>query len=411
MTELDRPDILYLVHRIPFPPDKGDRIRAFQVLRYLSARANVHLACLADEPTDSSAVAALRKICRRVAVVPLGAWRWVRALVSLVRGQTVTQGAFSSPELRAVLRAWVKETRFHAVLASASSMVPYLQLPELNHLPAVVDLVDVDSLKWSSYVDTIRGPKKWLYGLESRRLQRLEKAIPDWARAVTLVSEAEANLYRGLCPTGSIQAVRNGVDLDFFQTRLPTATCAGSANGSGQNGQTCVFVGALDYWPNVQGITWFCREVWPEIHRSRPDTQLTLVGRRPVPEVQRLGHLPGVSVLGQVPDVRPHLAKATLVVVPLNLARGIQNKVLEALAMGKATVVSPGALEGLDAEDGVHLLAASNPTEWIRTVVGLLDNPQMRQTLGAAGRCFVEQHHRWEKCLAPFDQLLDLPLR
>ena len=395
-----RPDLLYLVHRVPFPPDKGDRIRAFHILRHLSGRARVHLACLADEPTGPGTVEALRPYCERVAVVRLGRWsRWRRALGSLAWGGTATEGVFRSPELRAVLNAWSRQTHFHVALASASSMVPYLRLPGLQGVPAVIDLVDVDSQKWFDYAAAGRGPRAWLYRLEGRRLRRLEQGLPSWARAVTLVSAAEAAIYRQFCADGVVRAVVNGVDLDYFQAR-PQA-----------RGQTCVFVGALDYRPNVDAACWFCQEVWPDIHRRRPEARVQLVGRRPTPAVRRLAELPGVEVVGQVPDVRPHLASAAVAVVPLRIARGMQNKVLEALAVARAAVVSPQALEGLHARPGTDLLTASSAGEWVEAVVGLLDDPGRRQRLGEAGRRYVEEHHCWEECLDPFGALLDLPTR
>lgn len=397
VSDHTRPDILYLVHRMPYPPDKGDRIRAFQVLRHLARKAAVHVACLADEPVDAATLEGLRNACHRLAVVSLGTGgRWGRTLGSLVLGRTASEGAFSSSELRGVLRTWCRHIRFQACLVSASSMVPYLHLPELRTVPAVIDLVDVDSQKWLDYAEGSRGLKRWLYRLEGNRLRRLERDLPTWARAVTLVSDAEADLYRGFCAAGTVQVVRNGVDLEYFQPR----------DTAGEQG--CVFVGALDYRPNVEGAVWFCREVWPAIYRAWPQTTLSLVGRRPAPAVRDLARVPGVRVVGQVPDVRPYVAGAAVVVVPLQLARGLQNKILEALAMGKATVVSPEARKGVDTPTGVPVLTASSPQEWIEAVNRLLAHSEERRGLGTAGRRFVEQNHRWERNLKPLEGLLGL---
>ena len=260
MNVSSRADILFLAHRIPFPLDKGDRIRSFHLLKWLSARARVHLACLADEPAPAGWAEALGRYCVRTEVVPLGhRSRWVRAGCSLVQGRTVTEGAFDSPALHRMLRLWAGGTRFQAALASASSMVPYLRRHYLRDVPAVIDLVDVDSQKWFDYAEEGRGPRAWLYRTEGRRLRRLEQSLPDWARAVTLVSAAEAKLYRrSLSAPGSVHAISNGVALDDFRPR-PEAD---------EDGRDCVFVGALDYRPNVDGACWFCREVWPEVQRA-----------------------------------------------------------------------------------------------------------------------------------------------
>jgi sugar transferase (PEP-CTERM/EpsH1 system associated) len=276
-------------------------------------------------------------------------------------------------------------------------MVPYLRLPELRAVPAVIDVMDVDSQKWFDYAAATRGPRAWLFRTEGRRLRRLEQALPAWARAVTLVGAAEAALYREFCAPGEVRAVTNGVDLDYFRP------------GPQAEGPACVFVGALDYLPNVDAAEWFCREVWPTVLRRRPEAKFLLVGRRPAPAVQRLAALPGVEVVGQVPDVRPHVARAAVTVVPLRIARGIQNKALESLAMAKPTVVSPPTLAGLKAEPGVHLLCASSPAEWAAAVLRLFDDRDLCRRLGEAGRRYVEENHHWDRCLGPFADLLGLP--
>jgi sugar transferase (PEP-CTERM/EpsH1 system associated) len=394
------PAVLYLVHRFPYPTDKGDRIRAFHILQFLSSRASVHLACLSDEPFAEASLDALRRLCARVEAVPVGRWgRRFGALAALARGRTATEGAFRSPGLGRTLRRWAADTRFHAALASASSMVPYLRRPELRGVPVVVDLVDVDSQKWLDYAAASRGPSAWLYRTEGRRLRRLEQGLPSWARAVTLVSEAEADLCRRFCPDGEVAAVANGVDLAYFRPEPRAEEPA------------CVFVGALDYRPNVDGVCWFAQEVWPALHGRHPECKLYLVGRQPTAAVRSLRGRPGVELVGTVPDVRPYLARAAVAVVPLHIARGVQNKVLEALAMGKAVVASPQALQGVRARPGTHLLSAASVPEWGEAVTRLLADAGLRRRLGAAGREFVEAHHSWERCLEPLAALLGLEER
>jgi polysaccharide biosynthesis protein PslH len=398
-------NLLFLAHRVPYPPDKGDRIRTFNLLRYLERRARVHLACLADEPVSDEIRLALGRHCERVAILPVGGWRrWLRAGLSLVRGGTVSEGAFNIPALRTLLSRWASETRFDVALASASSIASYLRLPELRDVPAVIDLMDVDSQKWFDYAASRRGPRAWLYHTEGRRLRRLEQTVAAWAHAVTLVGEAEASLCRQFCQNGPIHAITNGVDLDYFHP----ASRATSDSGPLAK-WSCVFVGALDYLPNVEGSLWFCREVWPQVLRHRPEARLYLVGRRPSPAVQSLAALPGVELVGQVPDVRPYLAGSAVTVVPLQIARGVQNKVLESLAMARPTIASPQSLAGLNAQPGVHLLKASAPEEWRRTILALFDDPALGRRLGEAGRSYVEEHHCWERCLEPFAALLGVP--
>jgi sugar transferase (PEP-CTERM/EpsH1 system associated) len=337
-----------------------------------------------------------------VSVFPIeGLMRWVRAAASLAIGRTVSEGAFWSPAMARSLRDWSQNEGFDVVLLSSSALIPYARQSALRAIPTVVDLVDVDSQKWLDYAASAVPPKRWLYRAEGCRLRRIERGLPDWARGVTLVSEAELDIYRQIRPTGRAVAVTNGVDLEAFQP-MPQVD---------EEPARCVFVGALDYRPNVEGLNWFCRDVWPLVRARRPDAELTVVGRRPVPEVLRLGQLDGVRIIGPVADVRPDLARGTLAIVPLLIARGVQNKVLEAMAMGKAVVASPQARDGLFAEPGVHLRIATTPEEWVRVIGELLDDPDARCQLGEAARRYVVERHNWDRCLAPLGVILGLDPR
>ncbi len=337
----------------------------------------------------------LRSMCRRVAAVRLG-WlsRWARGAQHLAAGRTATEGLFASRRLRRVVSAWSEETRFDAVVVFCSSMAQYLDVPGLAGVPAVIDLVDVDSQKWLDYAARTYGVKRWVLGLEGRRLRRLETALADRAAAITLVSGAEADLYRSFCGRGRLLAVPNGVDLEYFR---PCTEVSGGGQAS------VVFVGALDYHANIDGVEWFCREVWPEVQRQRIGSVFRIIGSRPAPRVRSLGRLAGVEVVGEVADVRPFLAAASMVVAPLRVARGIQNKVLEALAMGKAVIASRQALEGLDVEPGVHAWEAVSAGAWVDGITSLFEHPEVCSRLGRAGRERMESHYRWEDRLRALD--------
>jgi sugar transferase (PEP-CTERM/EpsH1 system associated) len=398
------PNVLFLAHRVPYPPDKGDRIRTYHVLRFLSQRARVHLACLADEPVSDETKLALSRYCEQLAIVPVGGMmRWLRTGFSLLRGGTASEGAFHVPEFQTILRRWASEIRFDVSLASASSIAACLRLDKLQDVPAVIDLMDVDSQKWFDYAASHRGPRAWLYRTEGKRLRQLEQSLATWAAAVTFVGDAEVEIFQRFCPEGRVHAVTNGVDLDYFHpsTHLSAPSCRSKL-------PSCVFVGALDYYPNVEAAQWFCREVWPEVLRRRPEAKFYLVGRRPSPTLRRLASQPEVELVGQVADVRPYVAQSSVTVVPLRIARGVQNKVLESLAMAKATIVSPQTLAGLKACPGVHLLQASSSEEWQQTILALFDDPSARRRIGEAGRRYVEEHHSWERCLKPLGELLGL---
>jgi len=392
-----RPQVLYLVHRVPYPPNRGDRIRSFRILDYLSQHADVHLAFLDFQPTPPDTLEALNRRCRRVAVVRVPRLlRLARGALALAAGKTATEGFFRSPALCRIIDRWAADTDFDAVIAFCSSMFPYARLPALAGKPLVVDLVDVDSQKWFDYAAQSAGPRRWLYQIEGRRLRQLEIAVARQAKAVLVVTEAEAQLYRGFCPDAPLHVMPNGVAADYSHFDSP----------AGGHAERCVFVGALDYQANVDGLLWFCTEVWPEVHRRRPQAALLIVGSNPVPAVRTLAALPGVKVLADVPDVRPHLASAAVVLAPLRIARGIQNKVLQGLAMGKAVLATPQAIEGLAVQPDVHLLQASTPHQWVEAIFRLLDDAELRARLGQAGRDYTQQHHRWEDHLRVLGRLL-----
>lgn len=388
------PNILYLVHRAPFPPDKGDRIRSFHLLQFLAQQGDVWLGCLSDGAPEPQVVERLQSLTRRLEIVPMDKRRWLTASRSLLCGKTATEGLFESRRLKNKVRQWTKEVRFDAVVLFCSSMAQYL-IPELDGIPVLLDFVDVDSEKWLQYADIAPLPKRWLFQTEGRRLRRLEADIAAKVRAAVLTTEPEADILRSFQPNANVIAVANGVRSDFF---APQAEM--------EDESSCVFVGAMDYKANIEGVNWFARNVWPQIIAKHPSAAFRIVGRDPAPAVQSLASIPGIEIVGGVPDVRPMVAKSAISIAPLQIARGVQNKVLEALSMGKAVVATREALTGIAAQPGSELLEANSPEEWVQSLTALWDDPARRKTLGRAGREFVLAKHQWDQCLAPIAELI-----
>jgi sugar transferase (PEP-CTERM/EpsH1 system associated) len=402
MSRDSQPRILYLVHRVPYPPNRGDRIRSYHLLAYLAARAQVYLATLADEPVSPETHETLQRLCARVAVLPVGPRsRWFGALCSFAAGRSMTEGLFHSSALWRTIEEWASSTRFDAVVVFCSSMGPYLNAPGLGGVPVFTDFVDVDSQKWADYAQRTSGLRRWIFQHERKRVQNLERSVAAKSHRVTVVSEPEAELLAAVCPHAPVEPIANGVDVDYF-TPAPEPEPAAPR---------MAFVGALDYRANIDGATWFGREVWPLVRKRLPDCKWTLVGRSPASDVRRLESIDGIEVAGTVPDVRPYLREALFTIAPLRVARGIQNKVLESLAAGRTVIASPDALEGLDLQPGTHVLKASNPVEWVESIVTLWDDPLLRRRLAAAGRAFVETHHRWDACLSRWGEWLELSER
>jgi sugar transferase (PEP-CTERM/EpsH1 system associated) len=406
-THEPRPRVLYVTHRVPYPPDKGDRIRNYHVLRQLGSCARVKLATLADEPVSAETRDVLNELCETVAIEPLTRFnKLFNGGLSALTGQSISEGAFANPRLKKTIEAWHCAEPFDTAVISASSLVPYLRSSTLKNVPACVDVVDVDSQKWFDFADAVRGPKRWLYHFEGRRLREVERDLPAWANTITLVSDAESRLFDSIVGKKCAVTATNGVDLQYFSSDKPAAPARANADAlAGAAGLSkpprLAFVGAMDYLPNGDAARWFVREVWPHVASKQPGAEFRIVGSNATTSVQKLAQVKGVTVTGAVPDVRPYLAGASVVVVPMRLGRGLQNKVLEALAMGKATIVSPPALAALTAVPGRDLIRAESPREWIDAIIELLGHEPRRCELGANGRRYVEANHDWDTCLRP----------
>jgi sugar transferase (PEP-CTERM/EpsH1 system associated) len=306
--------------------------------------------------------------------------------MSLLRGRSATEGYFRTSSL----------CRHIAAAGPFDLAVGYCSatLPALLAAPAkrrIMDLVDVDSAKWSAYAQAAGGLTRWLYRTESHRVAQLERTAVDRCDAVLLVSDAEVAALTGA--TDTVMAVGNGVDLDRF-TPFPPAEAP-----------SIVFTGTMDYRPNVEGVCWFVREVWPRLRAAVPAAIFTIVGRDPARPVRRLAEIPGVRVTGWVADVQPYLAAASVAVAPLHIARGVQNKVLEAMACGRAVVATGEALAGLDVRVGVDVLQAADGDEWVQCLTDLLSDRSRIRQLGAAAADAVARRYTWSARMAP---LVDL---
>ncbi len=396
-----RPRVLMLTHRLPYPPDRGDRIRSYHMIRFLARHVDLALGCTSDEPIWMQHHHLLATMARRVALYPISRTSIrMRAARAWLAGAAITPACFYRSGLGDQLARWHEEEPFDAVLTFCTAMCHYVRRLR-RHVPApftgrhVLDLVDVDSAKWASYAQNSLPPKRWLYACEARRLRRLESGQDEPFDAVSVVSEAEAKAYRSqVADHGQLVAVGNGVDMDYFQPLEDT------------DARTLCFVGVLNYRPNVEGIAWFVRHVMPMLVEREPRTRLLIVGRHPTARVEELGQCPGVEVVGSVPDVRDYIRDASVVIAPLLLARGVQNKVLEAMACQRVAICSPAAAEGIEATVGEHLLVADQPRDWVEAITRVFDDPRQRRAIAAAARDCVEQRYTWDARLHPMLDLL-----
>lgn len=389
-------DLLYLVHRIPFPPDKGDKIRSYHLLRHLARRYRVHVGAFIDDPEDRRHEAALREMCAGLLLRPLDPRRAkLRSLLGFATGE-----ALSLPYYRdAAMAAWVRErlkAGIRRTVVYSSAMAQYvLDAPGVR----VMDFVDMDSDKWRQYAPTKAWPMSAVYRREADRLLDWERRVAAEFDAGLFVSQREASDFRAAAPevADRIGWYNNGVDTDYFSPERAYD------NPYAPDETPIVFTGAMDYWPNADAVEWFARDILPGLRRARPAVRFTIVGSRPTPVVQALARDPAVTVTGRVPDVRPYLAHAAVVVAPMRIARGIQNKVLEGMAMARPVVVSPQGFEGLSARPDEELLLADQAEAFAAAALAALDRPD----LGPRARQRVLADYAWDSCLARVDRLIE----
>ena len=396
--------VLFLAHRIPFPPNKGDKIRAFNILKYLTRRHEVSLACLVDDASDLQFVPEIDQRVNRLVFDRIRPQvKKLLALRGLLQSCPITVGYFYTPVLQRQIDDIIDAVDIDAFVCSSSPMAEYLF--RSRHAGAkiragikVMDLIDVDSYKWRQYAEQSPVWTSWIYRHEAEYLAEYEKRIARTFDHVLVVSEQEKSVFPGGGNTPNLEAMSNGVDLEFFKsdqlgTHAPVRP-------------TLVFTGAMDYRPNIEGIRWFVESVFPRIQVAVPGVELLIVGNKPTPEVVRLGRLPGVVVTGFVEDVREYLARASVSIVPLRVARGIQNKVLEAMAMGKAVVCTLQAHEGIRATSGKELIVAEGTDDFSAATIDLLLDQGKAERLGLAARQCVEREYSWEDNLRLLDRIL-----
>jgi len=399
--------ILFLAHRIPYPPNRGDKIRSWNILKHLATLGRVHLACFADEEADAAHLADLRAALGgalgEAHVEVRRKNKFAAAAEALTSGRPASLTMFDSPVLRSFVERILGSDQVGTVFVFSGQMAQFV--PELCKQRFVMDFVDMDSAKFADYAAEGSGALRWVHRREARALFAFERAVAARADVSLFVSDAEAALFKSKAalPLADIRAVQNGIDLGFYD---PGASIPPIDRTQTGQEPLIVFTGQMDYRPNVEAVAAFAQEVLPLVRLRHPSACFAIVGRNPVPAVLRLREQPGVLVTGAVDDVRSWLAAADAVVAPLKIARGIQNKVLEAMAMARPVIASPPAFEGIDAVPGRDLLVAETPEQQAEAVMGLLVDSQRASTIGAAARRQMEACYRWQAKLAPLAEMI-----
>ncbi|MGH8642711.1 MAG: TIGR03087 family PEP-CTERM/XrtA system glycosyltransferase [Burkholderiales bacterium] len=388
--------VLYLCHRFPFPPKRGGKIRPFNTIKHLSAAGHkVTVVSLARSPDEAREGAGIAGHCAHYEMAHVrDPIQFARMLLRVPTSTPSSLGFFYSPALAGRVRDLLARERFDLIFVHCSSVAQYVA--GVRGIPKILDFGDMDSQKWLEYARYKPVPLSAVYWLEGRKLEREERRLARLFDLCTATTRAEWETLEGYGTGAATDWFPNGVDTDYF-----------APAGAAYEADTICFVGRMDYYPNQECMFDFCANSLPLIRARRPQTRLVVVGADPSRAVRKLGELPGITVTGSVPDVRPYLSRSALMVAPLNIARGTQNKILEAMASGVPVVVSRAAAGGVDATANDHLLVAGTQVEYAAAVLQILERPAERQRLSLAGRARVLSNHAWHRSMRRLDGIID----
>ena len=385
--------VLVLTHRLPFAPNRGDRIRAYHLLRHVAAFAEVDLVSLVHDAEEASQAGALEALGIRTRLARVGrAGNYLRGALALPGPAPLTHCLLDSPAVAPAIGELAGDRPPDVVLAYCSGMARFALAPPLDAVPLVLDMVDVDSAKWATLAGKGRPPVSWIYGREHRTLSAFERRAARAAATTLVVNERERDLLLALAPQADVRVVPNGVDVARFHAVQPPSSAP-----------VAVFTGVMDYPPNIEAAVWLAREVWPHVLAARPEARLQIVGASPAPGVRALAGA-AVEVTGMVPDTRPYLWGASVAVAPLHTARGIQNKVLEAVAAGLPVVVTPVVADGLPAEVMPACVVGDTAAHFAAHVLDLLAAPPAGRRAMAAAASLAPLG--WSERLAPLQGIL-----
>jgi len=386
--------IFYICQRVPFPPNRGDKITTFNEIRHLAVAHDVHVFCLGDGPEDLDNVPPLLEYVKTVTAVPVTPWDTRRgALKALLTGRPLSVSAYRKAKLHEAIKQKYEELKPDLIFAYSSNAAQYAE--HFPSIPRIMQFADLDSLKWGQYAERAAIPMKWLYSLEQRRLLEYERHLARTFSHALVCTDLEQQDFKRLIPGAPVSRVGNGVDLEYFRPQGGIKTRA-----------SVIFTGVMDYLPNVDAVVWFCDAVLPIIQAQVPEASFMICGSSPSAAVLELATRPGVTVTGRVPDMRPFLDSAQVLVAPMRMGRGIQNKVLEGLAMGLPCITSIAAWNGTVIPQGEGILATDDPRLFAEHVVRLFGDDPYRADMGRKGRLQVETHYGWDAQLKVLDRVI-----
>jgi sugar transferase (PEP-CTERM/EpsH1 system associated) len=387
--------ILFVCHRLPYPPNRGGKIRPFNMIRHLGQRHSVTVVSLAHTAQELAEGSDLKQYCEEVVAEILpDSLRWSQAVKALLTPTPSSVAYFWSAQLYNKIKERLHNERFHVIWVHCAFVAQYVK--NCRNSFRVLDFGDMDSAKWSEYSRWGSFPLSVGYAIEAAKLRRYERYMAGQFHRCTVTTQGEIEAFQALSVATPCFLIPNGVDTTYFAPNRAPGVCS----------RAIVFVGRMDYFPNIDGITYFAREILPIIRHKRPEVELRIVGSNPTKSVQQLAKLPNVLVTGHVPDVRPYLKDAAVSIAPLRIARGTQNKILESMAAGIPVVATPEAVKGVQVMRGRDIFVAEDSHQFAEMVIDLLTNNELRRVLSEAGRRQVEKTHAWPRSMQILDEII-----
>jgi sugar transferase (PEP-CTERM/EpsH1 system associated) len=387
--------ILFVCHRLPYPPNRGGKIRSYNMIGHLSEKHSVVVASLAHTEQELREGEGLKNHCEEViAEVLPDRSRWLHAVNALPTKTPSSVAYFWSPRLYSRIRERLVRNQFDVIFVHCAFVAQYVA--DWRNGFRVLDFGDMDSAKWAEYAQSRAFPLSLGYALEAKKLRAYERRLAQNFDRCTVTTQGEREEFDSLGVLTPCTVIPNGVDTGYFSQKQRSAFAA----------PVVVFLGRMDYFPNIDGVLYFARKVFPLIRERVPDAQFRIIGSDPASTIRELEKMPGISVTGYVPDVRSYLTDAAVSVAPLRIARGTQNKILESMSMGIPVVSTPQAAKGIQAVPGQHLVVAGEPEAFAKSVLELLWNDGLRRKLANEAQRNLDRVHKWPLSMQILDELL-----
>ncbi|WP_158769082.1 TIGR03087 family PEP-CTERM/XrtA system glycosyltransferase [Paraglaciecola sp. L1A13] len=398
-------NIVVLSHRVPYPPNKGEKIRTFNQVKFLASLGHdIHLLSPCENDEELRHFASLKKlsICRSVSAFPLSA-KPLRLLTGLITGQSLSVANFHTKQLQTALDSFISSHEVDAIICSASSMAEYIfqsdiLKSEVKKPLLIMDFMDVDSDKWAQYKRSSHFPMSWIYNREHELVSQFERSVATRFDICYLIAQAEVDLFKeNVIDTNNIHVLGNGLDTKvFFPPKVKKINHA----------PILLFTGVMDYKPNVDAVVWFVDKCWQSFTAKYPEARFIIAGMNPCNDVLALKMMQGIEVTGFVDDILPYYHSADIFIAPFRLARGVQNKVLQAFSCALPVVSTPMGAEGINCTPGKDVLIASDASDFVEKITFLSENKNLAADIGKRALCLIEEQYSWEGQLSPIVDLL-----